>query len=109
MNNVVMATKVSKTKSSTRFCAPKKSTTPARKTVQIESEESESSDSTLSDDENHWNDTKPAASDLTPDYQNIQKLVKYVKAGNTTATMISLCCLKDYDLTLPMNRRVRTF
>lgn len=104
-----MATNVSKNKFSTKFRAPKKRTTPIHKTIQIESDESSESDSILSDDENHWNDAKPAASDLTPDYQNIQKLVKYVKAGNTTATMISLCCLKDYDLTLPMNRMVRTF
>lgn len=104
-----MATKVSKNKSSTRFRGPKKKTTPVHKAIQIESEESDSSASLLSDNENHWNDTKAAAGDLTSDYQNIQKLVKYVKVGNTTATMISLCCLKDYDLTLPINRMVRTF
>lgn len=104
-----MTTKICKKKSLTKFRAPTKRTAPVRKAIQIESEEYESSDSILSDDENHWNDKKLAAGDLTPDYQNIQKLVKYVKAGNATATMISLCCLKDYDLTLPINRMVRTF
>lgn len=83
---------------------------PIRKAIQADSEESDTSDSDiLSDDDNRWNDTKRAAGDLTPDYHNIQKLVKYVKAGNTTATMISLCCLKDYDLTVPINRMVSHF
>ncbi|XP_065155618.1 armadillo repeat-containing protein gudu [Atheta coriaria] len=36
--------------------------------------------------------------DLPPEYWHIQKLVKYMKAGNQTATVISLCCLKDHNL-----------
>lgn len=73
-----------------------------------ESDESDSSDENHSDDdEDRWNDTRRAAGDLTPDYHSIQKLVKYVKSGNATATMVSLCCLKDYDLTIPINQLVR--
>lgn len=71
-----------------------------------ESEESDSSENTLSDDEKQWKDPKRIVSDPTPDYHNIQKLVKYVKAGNTTATVVSLCCLKDFDLSTPMNQAV---
>lgn len=73
-----------------------------------ESEESDSSENILSDDENQWKDTK-RITDQTPDYHNIQKLVKYVKAGNTTATIVSLCCLKDYDLSISTNQLVRIF
>lgn len=72
-----------------------------------EPEKSDSSDSFASDDEDdHWKDTKPAF-ESTPDYHSIQKLIKYVKAGNTTATMVSLCCLKDFDLTIFNNQLVR--
>lgn len=100
-----MATKGSKINFISRKSKNSKRST--RKIVVIESEESDSSDSILSDDDDsRWNDSKRTTGDLTPDYHNIQKLVKYVKAGNTTATMISLCCLKDYDLTLPINRMV---
>lgn len=74
-----------------------------------ESEESDSSENILSDDDNQWKDAKRTVSDPTPDYHNIQKLVKYVKAGNTTATIVSLCCLKDYDLSVSTNQLVRIF
>lgn len=74
-----------------------------------DSDESDSSD-ILSDDENNkWKETKRVVSDPTPEYQNIQKLIRYVKAGNTTATIVSLCCLKDYDLSVPMNQIVSSF
>lgn len=52
----------------------------ARKT---DSDESDSSD-ILSDDENQWKETKRIVSDPTPEFQNIQKLIRYAKAGNTT-------------------------
>lgn len=78
----------------------------ARKPVP-EPEKSDSSDSFASDDEDdRWKDTKPAF-ESTADYHSIQKLIKYVKAGNTTATMVSLCCLKDFDLTIFNNQLVR--
>lgn len=75
----------------------------------VESEESDSSENYASDDENQWKDTKRTVGDPTPDYQNIQKLVRYVKAGNTTATIVSLCCLKDYDLSISMNQLVSIY
>ena len=72
--------------------------------------ESDDSDSTdvisSSDEEDRWRETKRSAEDLPPEYWNIQKLVKYIKAGNPTATMVSLCCLKDFDLTTQINQMV---
>lgn len=69
--------------------------------------ESEDSDSTVvlssSDEEDHWKETA-RSQELPADYYNIQKLVKYIKAGNPTATIVSLCCLKDYELKLPINQ-----
>lgn len=106
-----MPLKKTKTNStSTKLKTLKKSSAIAQNvtTHNIDSEESDSSDNILSDDENQWKDSKrPAVSDPTPDYHNIQKLVKYVKAGNTTATIVSLCCLKDFDLNISINQMVR--
>lgn len=93
------------TKSSTKAAATA-SAAKAANVRKIDSDESDSSDS-LSDGENKkWKEPKRVVSDPTPEYQNIQKLIRYVKAGNTTATIVSLCCLKDYDLSVPMNQIV---
>ena len=89
-------------KSTTTTTTSAKTSTAVRKT---DSDESDSSD-ILSDDEKQWKESKRIVGDPTPEYQNIQKLIRYVKAGNTTATIVSLCCLKDYDLSIPMNQMV---
>lgn len=39
-----------------------------------------------------------AGSDLPSDYWQIQKLVKYLKGGNQTATIIALCAMRDFNL-----------
>ncbi|XP_076856086.1 outer dynein arm-docking complex subunit 2 isoform X2 [Brachyhypopomus gauderio] len=36
--------------------------------------------------------------DLPSDYWQIQKLVKYLKVGNQTATVIALCSMRDFNL-----------
>lgn len=73
----------------------------------IESEESDSTDViSSSDEEERWKEIRRSTDDLPPDYWSIQKLVKYIKAGNPTATMIALCCLKDNDLTTHINQMV---
>lgn len=73
----------------------------------IETDDSNSSEASSStDDEERWKETKRAIEDLPADYWAIQKLVKYIKAGNTTATTVALCCLKDYDLTTHLNQLV---
>ncbi|XP_018321192.1 armadillo repeat-containing protein gudu [Agrilus planipennis] len=45
-----------------------------------------------------------AKEDIPPEYWHIQKLVKYLKTGNQTATVVSLCCMKDHDLTTEINQ-----
>lgn len=55
--------------------------------------------SSSEDDRREW-----AKADLPPEYWHIQKLVKYMKTGNQTATVVALCCLKDHDLTSEINQ-----
>lgn len=103
MSSRTFATATARSKTS-RAGRRKKSPLPKKL---VESDESDSTDViTSSDEEDRWKDKKGAVDDLPPDYWSIQKLVKYVKAGNTTATMVSLCCLKDYDLTTQLNQLV---
>ncbi|XP_055710057.1 armadillo repeat-containing protein gudu [Phlebotomus papatasi] len=70
----------------------------------VDSEDSDSTEKeSSSDEEERWKDTN-RTSDLPSEYWHIQKLVKYIKAGNQTATIVALCCLKDYDLTTQINQ-----
>jgi armadillo repeat-containing protein 4 len=57
-----------------------------------------------SDEEERWKERSIKQSDLPSEYWHIQKLVKYMKAGNQTATVVALCCLKDHDLTTQINQ-----
>ncbi|KAL9924155.1 armadillo repeat-containing protein gudu isoform 1-T1 [Glossina fuscipes fuscipes] len=73
-----------------------------KKSVQaLDSDSTEVESST--DEEERWKDVARAA-EIPADYYNIQKLVKFIKAGNQTATIVSLCCLRDYDLTTQINQ-----
>lgn len=69
--------------------------------------ESDNSDSTevmsSSDEEDRWKETA-RGTEVPAEYWNIQKLIKYIKAGNPTATIVSLCCLKDFDLSTQINQ-----
>jgi hypothetical protein len=38
------------------------------------------------------------SAELPPEYWQIQKLIKYLKIGNQTTTIIAICSLKDFDL-----------
>ncbi|NWI39449.1 ARMC4 protein, partial [Picathartes gymnocephalus] len=38
------------------------------------------------------------STDLSPEYWGIQKLAKYVKGGDPTATVIALCSMRDFNL-----------
>ncbi|XP_046832463.1 armadillo repeat-containing protein gudu isoform X1 [Vespa crabro] len=70
-----------------------------------EKEEDESSDDEPeSEGEDDERFLKNEMSDISSEFWIMQKLIKYMKAGNQTATTISLCLLKDYDLT---NRAVQ--
>ncbi|XP_072162125.1 armadillo repeat-containing protein gudu isoform X2 [Bemisia tabaci] len=55
------------------------------------------------EDEDRWKDARKQQ-ELPSEYWHIQKLIKYMKAGNQTATVIALVCLKDQDLTQEMNQ-----
>lgn len=69
------------------------------------SDSSESTDiASSSDEEDRWKERNLKQSDLPSEYWHIQKLVKYMKAGNQTATVVALCCLKDHDLTTQINQ-----
>ncbi|XP_028173649.1 armadillo repeat-containing protein gudu [Ostrinia furnacalis] len=68
------------------------------------SDTSASSASSTSESEDNWADLIKS-SEIPPEYWHIQKLVKYMKAGNQTATMVALSCLKDHDLTIEVNQR----
>lgn len=96
-----------KKKMSTKATPKSSKTSKSNKGALSVKHESDDSDSTevisSSDEEDHWKETA-RSQELPADYYNIQKLVKYIKAGNPTATIVSLCCLKDYDLKLPINQ-----
>lgn len=36
--------------------------------------------------------------EVPAEFWHMQKLIKYMKAGNQTATTVALCLLKDFDL-----------
>ncbi|XP_055921594.1 armadillo repeat-containing protein gudu [Eupeodes corollae] len=55
------------------------------------------------DEEERWKDAARTA-EIPAEYYHIQKLVKYIKGGNQTATIVSLCCLKDYDLQVQIHQ-----
>jgi len=62
-----------------------------------EKAEEESSDDE-SESESEYETTYLRKDEVPSVFWHIQKLIKYMKAGNQTATMISLSLLKDYDL-----------
>jgi len=63
----------------------------------VEVEDSESS-SEASDEEEQQERRPESNADLPSEYWQIQKLIKYLKGGNQTATVIALCSLMDFDL-----------
>jgi armadillo repeat-containing protein 4 len=55
--------------------------------------------SSESDEEEDLNERgRQDQSDLPSEYWQIQKLVKYLKGGNQTATIIALCSMRDFNL-----------
>ncbi|RUS87840.1 hypothetical protein EGW08_004373 [Elysia chlorotica] len=70
------------------------------KTPVAEQEDQFSESSTESEEEEEAIERRPEANaDLPSEYWQIQKLVKYLKGGNQTATIIALCSLRDFNLT----------
>ncbi|XP_022436403.1 armadillo repeat-containing protein 4 isoform X3 [Delphinapterus leucas] len=66
----------------------------AEKIEEIISESSSESE----EDEEPPDHLQEANADLPSEYWQIQKLVKYLKGGNQTATVIALCCMQDFNL-----------
>uniref|UniRef100_A0A673VLE7 Armadillo repeat containing 4 n=1 Tax=Suricata suricatta TaxID=37032 RepID=A0A673VLE7_SURSU len=64
------------------------------KTEEIVSESSSESE----EDEEPSDHRQEANADLPSEYWQIQKVVKYLKGGNQTATVIALCSMKDFNL-----------
>lgn len=56
-------------------------------------------ESSVSSDEEELQEKRQENSDLPAEYWQIQKLVKYLRCGNQTATIIAICSLRDFDLT----------
>ena len=67
-----------------------------------EEESSDDEPESESDDESRYLKID-ATSEVPAEFWHMQKLIKYMKAGNQTATTVSLCLLKDYEL----NSKVR--
>jgi HEAT repeat protein len=57
---------------------------------------SDSESEISSEEETQENRQEPY--ELPPEYWQIQKLVKYLRCGNPTATVIAICSLRDFDL-----------
>ncbi|XP_007950117.1 outer dynein arm-docking complex subunit 2 [Orycteropus afer afer] len=67
---------------------------PTDKPEEIISESSSESE----EDEEPPDHRQEANADLPSEYWQIQKLVKYLKGGNQTATVIALCSMRDFNL-----------
>ncbi|XP_063062971.1 outer dynein arm-docking complex subunit 2 [Engraulis encrasicolus] len=58
-----------------------------------------SESSSESDEDEEQPERRPESNtDLPSEYWQIQKLVKYLKGGNQTATVIALCSMRDFNL-----------
>lgn len=71
---------------------------PRVRFVSERAEEESSDDELESESEEEDRYLQRDQPDVPSEFWHIQKLIKYMKAGNQTATMVSLCLLKDYDL-----------
>ncbi|XP_028392957.1 armadillo repeat-containing protein 4-like [Dendronephthya gigantea] len=58
----------------------------------------ESSTESEDEDDRKMDRNSTPTGELTSEYWQIQKLIKFVKIGNQTATLIALCALNDFDM-----------
>ncbi|XP_072507925.1 outer dynein arm-docking complex subunit 2 isoform X2 [Notamacropus eugenii] len=86
--SVSPSTSAGKTQSSSR-----------RKSFEKVEELSSESSSESEEDEEQPDHRQEGQTDLPSEYWQIQKLVKYLKGGNQTATVIALCSMRDFNLT----------
>ncbi|CAL8311996.1 unnamed protein product [Merluccius merluccius] len=73
---------------------------PGRQSIQkSKTEDLFSESSSESEEDEEQPDRRPKTNmDLPSEYWQIQKLVKYLKRGDQTATVIALCCMMDFNL-----------
>nr|XP_006811379.1 PREDICTED: armadillo repeat-containing protein 4-like [Saccoglossus kowalevskii] len=69
------------------------------KTPAQEEEDFSESSSESEEEEETLDRRQESNADLPSEYWQIQKLVKYLKGGNQTATIIALCSMRDFNLT----------
>ncbi|XP_031788283.1 armadillo repeat-containing protein gudu [Nasonia vitripennis] len=72
---------------------------------QAEEESSDDEPDSESDDESRFLKDE-LNSEVPAEFWHMQKLIKYMKAGNQTATTVALCLLKDYELSSRVIQRV---
>ncbi|NXA91790.1 ARMC4 protein, partial [Melanocharis versteri] len=94
-------------KSSTVPLTTKKKASGKSKTVRIQETAKCKTSSSLEDVGESSSETdedeqpvrhQEGSSDMSPEYWGIQKLAKYVKGGDPTATVIALCSMRDFNL-----------
>ncbi|NXA15491.1 ARMC4 protein, partial [Sapayoa aenigma] len=57
-----------------------------------------SESSSENEEDEHPVHRQEGTTDLSPEYWGIQKLAKYVKGGDPTATLIALCSMRDFNM-----------
>ncbi|XP_074918361.1 outer dynein arm-docking complex subunit 2 isoform X2 [Chelonoidis abingdonii] len=77
---------------------PVKGQSVSKRKVSEKSDEISESSSESEEDEEQPERHQEGNTDLPSEYWQIQKLVKYIKGGNQTATVIALCSMRDFNL-----------
>ncbi|XP_026507917.1 armadillo repeat-containing protein 4 [Terrapene carolina triunguis] len=77
---------------------PIKRPSVSKRKVSEKSDEISESSSESEEDEEQPERHQEGNTDLPSEYWQIQKLVKYIKGGNQTATVIALCSMRDFNL-----------
>ncbi|XP_053876751.1 outer dynein arm-docking complex subunit 2 isoform X1 [Malaclemys terrapin pileata] len=77
---------------------PIKRQSVSKRKVSEKSDEISESSSESEEDEEQPERHQEGNTDLPSEYWQIQKLVKYIKGGNQTATVIALCSMRDFNL-----------
>lgn len=71
---------------------------PHHRFIDEAAEENSSDDEAESESEDESRFVKDETPELPSEFWQLQKLIKYTKAGNQTATTVALCLLKNYQL-----------
>ncbi|XP_033856926.3 outer dynein arm-docking complex subunit 2-like isoform X1 [Acipenser ruthenus] len=77
---------------------PRRPSARKTKTPGARDEDFSESSSESEEDEDQPDRRQESNTDLPSEYWQIQKLVKYLKGGNQTATVIALCSMRDFNL-----------